>query len=128
MASEQITDSLVVTCFASATAGLVGRSLCHPFDTLKAKLQLSESQQRIMSIARTTWSNEGIRGFYRGLGAVLAGGVPGVCIYITTYETTKARIQQNPFYQKYPFWTYAFSGMFAEAIWLAYICIEAIMY
>lgn len=32
---------------------------------------------------------EGIGGLYRGIGAVMVGGVPGMCLYLTTYEATK---------------------------------------
>ncbi|CAN0310423.1 unnamed protein product, partial [Scytosiphon promiscuus] len=32
---------------------------------------------------------EGVSGLYRGVGAVVVGGVPGTCIYLTTYEATK---------------------------------------
>lgn len=32
---------------------------------------------------------EGVGGLYRGVGAVVVGGVPGTCIYLTTYEATK---------------------------------------
>lgn len=39
----------------------------------------------------SVWSRraEGVGGLYRGIGAVLVGGVPGMCLYLTTYEATK---------------------------------------
>ena len=33
--------------------------------------------------------NEGVRGLYRGIGAVLVGGIPATCLYLTTYEAAK---------------------------------------
>eukprot|EP00903_Cladosiphon_okamuranus_P019808 g18206.t1 len=32
---------------------------------------------------------EGVGGLYRGIGAVMVGGVPGMCLYLTTYEASK---------------------------------------
>jgi hypothetical protein len=32
----------------------------------------------------------GILGFYKGFGAVLVGGIPGVSIYLTSYEVVTA--------------------------------------
>lgn len=31
-------------------------------------------------------SEEGFAGFYRGIGAVLVGGIPATSVYLTTYE------------------------------------------
>ena len=68
---------LYPTVLGSATAGLVARLICHPIDTVKSRLQAGQSAFR---------SLEGIGALYRGLGAVVVGGVPGVCIYMTSYE------------------------------------------
>ena len=65
------------TALGSATAGLVARVICHPIDTVKSRLQAGQSAFR---------AQEGIRALFRGLGAVVVGGVPGVCIYMTSYE------------------------------------------
>ena len=65
------------TALGSATAGLVARVICHPIDTVKSRLQAGQSAFR---------AQEGIRTLFRGLGAVVVGGVPGVCIYMTSYE------------------------------------------
>jgi solute carrier family 25 (mitochondrial citrate transporter), member 1 len=65
------------TILGSATAGLIARVICHPIDTIKSRLQAGQSAVR---------SLEGFGALYRGIGAVLVGGVPGVCIYMTSYE------------------------------------------
>lgn len=114
---EEKKDSLLLTCLSSGTAGLVGRTICHPIDTLKAKLQINDSPAGLLKVVRTTWQQEGIAGFYRGLGAVMLGGIPGVCLYITTYEASKAALQEQPFIHQHPFWSYLASGMVAEATW-----------
>ena len=65
------------TVLGSASAGLIARVICHPIDTVKSRLQAGQSAFR---------SLEGVSALYRGLGAVVVGGVPGVCIYLTSYE------------------------------------------
>lgn len=71
------------TILGSATAGLIARVICHPIDTIKSRLQAGQSALR---------SLEGIGALYRGIGAVLIGGVPGVCIYMTSYEVTAYKL------------------------------------
>ena len=67
------------TILGSASAGLIARVICHPMDTIKSRLQAGQSAFR---------SLEGIGALYRGIGAVICGGVPGVCIYMTSYEVS----------------------------------------
>ncbi|RYH29835.1 solute carrier family 25 protein [archaeon] len=110
-------ESLLLTCLASGSAGLVGRMLCHPMDTIKAKLQSVESPTSFLRIVRDTWRKEKINGFYRGIGAVLVGGVPGVCLYLSSYEYCKQQLETTPLSQQYPFYKYMLSGITAEAIW-----------
>lgn len=71
------------TVLGSATAGLISRVLCHPLDTIKSRLQAGQSAFR---------STESFRALYRGVGAVVLGGVPGVCIYMTSYEVASHRV------------------------------------
>lgn len=110
-------DSWLLTCLASGSAGLVGRTLCHPMDTIKAKLQSVESPSSFLQMARDTWRKEKIYGFYRGLGVVLVGGVPGVCLYLSSYEYCKQQLHATSLGQEYPFFKYILSGVAAEAIW-----------
>jgi Mitochondrial carrier protein len=39
-----------------------------------------------------TYRTEGVRGLYRGLGAVLVGGTPGTMLYLCSYELLKVRL------------------------------------
>lgn len=111
-------SNLLVTCLASACAGLIGRTICHPIDTVKAQVQMSNKDIRLKDLIHTIWKSEGIAGFYRGIGAVTIGGVPGVCVYITTYEKCKHFLQQrSALFREQPFLSYLFSGMAAEATW-----------
>lgn len=114
--------NLLITALSSATAGLVGRLICHPIDTVKSKLQASDSLLSIRHTVRSTINQEGLIGLYRGLGGVLVGGVPGVALYISSYELSKDYLTQfnyngqKPF-QNNEFSVYMVSGLVAEASW-----------
>lgn len=108
-------DSLYLNSLASATAGCVGRMICHPIDTIKSKIQASDSFRGIRDVIQKTWRNEGIKGFYKGLGVVLIGSAPGVCIYFTTYEQSKTTLLSYNIAN--PFAVYLASGMIAEIAW-----------
>lgn len=101
-------DSLATNVIASSAAGLISRFICHPIDTLKVRYHLEyklplahlwQTQSRIQApivataefrglwaAAKTTVFRDGIKGFYRGIGAVLVGGIPATSLYLTSYE------------------------------------------
>ena len=82
-------NELIVDLLGSATAGIIARTICHPIDTIKSRLQSGNVEfQSFMSTMSKTVNNEGIRGLYRGIGPVLVGGIPGVSIYLTAYEVS----------------------------------------
>eukprot|EP01040_Poterioochromonas_malhamensis_P004760 gene4760-5110_t len=108
-------SEFLVNALSSTTAGLIGRFACHPIDTCKAKLQVTD-KRRLRDVISSTWKKEGIPGFYKGIGAVLVGGVPGVCVYITTYDQSKAQLLNYQFGRDNPFLVYLSSGMIAEAV------------
>ena len=62
---------------ASAAAGLTGRCVCHPMDTVKAQLQAGKP---------AVWK---LRALYRGVGVALLGGIPATAIYLNTYDYAK---------------------------------------
>mmetsp|Transcript_57536 Transcript_57536/g.130369 ORF Transcript_57536/g.130369 Transcript_57536/m.130369 type:complete len:305 (-) Transcript_57536:238-1152(-) len=95
---KEMTSDLPVWCFSSCVAGLVGRVFCHPLDTLKARLQaegpaITGGRISMLGVAKSTFLSEGIRGFYRGFSAVAIGGTPATCIYLTSYEISKASLE-----------------------------------
>ena len=87
---------------ASSAAGFVSRVICHPIDTLKARLQAPQ-----LGAPR--------HGLYRGLTAALVGGVPATCMYLTSYELCKKTLSATPVLEDSPFAVYFVSGMAAEA-------------
>jgi solute carrier family 25 (mitochondrial folate transporter), member 32 len=110
----QVSDT-VVNLASSSCAGAITRLFCHPIDTCKAKIQSVDSFRGIADVVQKTYKIEGIRGFYQGLGVAMIGGIPGVCLYISTYEWSKNKLLENKNIS--PFMTYFISGMVAETIW-----------
>lgn len=107
----------VVNIASSALAGLISRLVCHPIDTCKAKIQSGDTFRGVSDVVTKTLKHEGVRGFYQGIGAALFGGIPGVCIYISTYEASKAHLNSYSWMAANPFVSYFLSGMAAEAVW-----------
>lgn len=101
-------DEAIRNIISSAAAGLAGRLICHPIDTIKAQLQAGK-------VSCGTNSSLNIRALYRGLGVTLIGGIPATAIYLNTYDYTKQMMseQKNPIPQ---FIVYMTAGMVAEAL------------
>lgn len=108
------------TMLGGATSGFFGRLMCHPLDTCKARIQAPPSfgyqTTSVWKSFRTTFANEGFAGLYRGIGVVTVGGVPGACMYFTSYEYSKA-VFSDPSNRlsKYPQLCHFTAGMIAEA-------------
>mmetsp|Transcript_16658 Transcript_16658/g.24183 ORF Transcript_16658/g.24183 Transcript_16658/m.24183 type:complete len:307 (+) Transcript_16658:42-962(+) len=116
--SHETHTSLYHSVLGSATAGIISRFLCHPIDTCKAKLQFSDAKifAGTISTAMQTIRNEGVLGLYQGVGAVIVGGVPGVVIYLISYEKSKEFINSSfSFFKEHPSLSYFSAGMIAEA-------------
>ena len=131
--------AMVSSTLGSAVAGIVSRIFTHPIDTAKSRLQaqyptsssilqVSKYKYRgTLDVLSKTFRSEGIRGLYRGFGAILVGGTPGTVTYLCTYELAKdtlGRLQQQ---QRNPstweeaeasggFVVHFCSGMIAETI------------
>ena len=112
-----MSNESVINIASSALAGLISRLVCHPIDTCKAKIQSGEHFKGISDVVSKTLKNEGVRGFYSGMSAALFGGIPGVCIYISTYEASKSHLNKYEWVKDNPFVSYFISGMAAEAVW-----------
>ncbi|CAM9558423.1 unnamed protein product [Chrysoparadoxa australica] len=104
---------------ASSSAGLLGRICLHPLDTAKARLQSPNGGEfkNTLHVLRVAMTEEGVKGLYRGFGAVALGGTPGTCIYLTTYEALKRHFLAAPLMQDEGnhFLAYSAAGMLAEA-------------
>jgi hypothetical protein len=117
---------MMINASSSAAAGIVGRIFTHPLDTAKARLQAPGSPGGsnpvyggpIDALVRTTRS-EGIRGLYRGFGAVIVGGTPGTVLYLCTYDLAKQKLvslrsNRSEANADDDFVVHFFSGMIAE--------------
>ena len=90
---------IYVLYIGSATAGFIARTICHPIDTAKSRLQSNNFlvQTNTIGVIKDLYLKEGWRGLYRGYGAVALGGVPGICIYLTTYEVSLVSAPNHPY-------------------------------
>ncbi|RNE96738.1 mitochondrial carrier protein [Trypanosoma conorhini] len=118
---------------SAAAAGMMARLVCHPLDTTKTVAFTGFCGERhtpdaprgtttknvFWSSTRSIYRQEGVPGFYRGVGVATLGSAPGVALYLTTYTWS------NEFLQKYrngalrdvPSWTmHLFCGFLAEAV------------
>lgn len=107
----------LINLASSAWAGLISKAVCHPIDTCKAKLQSGATFSGLSDLISKTIKTEGIKGFYRGLGVVLVGGVPGVVVYLTSYDACKKYLSKFSFSESNPFTSFFISGMVAEIVW-----------
>jgi inorganic pyrophosphatase/solute carrier family 25 iron transporter 28/37 len=89
-------DDTVKTIVASAGGGLVGRTLLHPLDTLKSKVQASP-RVSLKTVSVDIFAKEGFRGFYRGFPVAAMGSIPGVALYFTTFHFLQDKFEaKNP--------------------------------
>mmetsp|Transcript_60041 Transcript_60041/g.178009 ORF Transcript_60041/g.178009 Transcript_60041/m.178009 type:complete len:354 (+) Transcript_60041:218-1279(+) len=93
-------NTLLHDALGSATASIISRSLTHPLDTAKARLQApvtstpasTRPYSGTFDVIRRTIRREGVRGLYRGFPAVVVGGTPGTMAYLCGYEFFKGRM------------------------------------
>lgn len=96
--TESTTSIVLVNASSSAAAGIIGRIFTHPLDTVKARLQ-APPQFGASTVYRgpidalvSTARSEGVRGLYRGFGAVIVGGTPGTVLYLCSYDFAKREL------------------------------------
>ena len=128
-----IDTTLIANLMGSAAAGIIARIFTHPLDTAKARLQAVGSShlnyRGPIDVLVRTGQTEGIRGLYRGFGAVIVGGTPGTVMYLCSYEMAKEALgkavhgQGQPQHDQeslrqagFDFVVHFSSGMIAEAV------------
>ncbi|KAG0044946.1 hypothetical protein BGZ83_009770 [Gryganskiella cystojenkinii] len=77
---------------ASSAAALCSRLCTHPLDTLKTRIQVSNTRQPLLS---TLGSLVKTGGLYRGLPIALTLSVPGLSVYLTAYDLTKEHLARK---------------------------------
>lgn len=112
-------DKSVLISFLSGTiSGSISKLLTHPMDTIKAKMQVYQDKkfEGIMSIFKKTYSEEGIKGFYKGINISVVGSIPASGLYFGSYEYAKKNLLKGDFFKKHEAVSHLIGGMFAEAI------------
>ncbi|KAJ7895995.1 mitochondrial carrier domain-containing protein [Mycena olivaceomarginata] len=92
-------DKLSNTAYSVMSGGskLAALSLTYPYQVVRSRIQFyqvdvsrnnatSHLYPTIPATVRRTWAQEGVRGFYRGLGTNLVRVLPGTCITFVVYE------------------------------------------
>ncbi|KAG0258876.1 hypothetical protein BG011_003012 [Mortierella polycephala] len=77
---------------ASSAAALCSRLCTHPFDTLKTRIQVSNTPQSLLPTFLDLVRNGGL---YRGLPIALALSAPGLSVYLTVYDLSKDAISRH---------------------------------
>ncbi|CDW72794.1 mitochondrial carrier [Stylonychia lemnae] len=127
-------NSTLTSSISGLIASSVGKTIVHPVDTIKAKLQVQSNQKnkntsmnqnarssllqqsRILSIANETIRSQGPGGLYRGFAINVLGSIPAAGIYFGSYEFFKNNTLQYHFLQQNPFISYLCGGLFAETM------------
>ncbi|KAF2235163.1 mitochondrial folate transporter-like protein/carrier [Viridothelium virens] len=93
-----------INSFCGAMAGVASGIVTCPLDVIKTKLQAqsgfrpyngthppatSKIYSGMIGTARTIWTQDGLRGMYRGLGPMLLGYLPTWAVYMTVYEGSR---------------------------------------
>ncbi|KAJ1898671.1 mitochondrial ornithine carrier protein [Kickxella alabastrina] len=74
-------------------AGMMGKFVEYPFDTVKVRLQTSAAFSGTIDCLRQTWHNEGPQGFYRGLTSPLVGAMAENALAFYSYNRIQAAIR-----------------------------------
>lgn len=86
------TDTIIASALSKVFAG----TSTYPTQVIRSRLQRYDPSAKVISkgpgivaLTKDLWLNEGIRGFYKGLGPNLARVVPSTCVTFLVYENTK---------------------------------------
>eukprot|EP01134_Creolimax_fragrantissima_P004927 CFRG4927T1 len=89
---DQPKKSFLMHIVAGGGAGATESLICHPLDTIKTRMQLSQSVGRSMSpfaTAKRIVSREGATSLYKGLVPVVSGIIPKMAIRFSSFEFYK---------------------------------------
>ena len=71
---------------AGAAAGMVATLATHPLDTLRLRMAVDPAARSLPAAVKLLASEGGVRAFYRGLGASVAGIAPYMAIELSTFD------------------------------------------
>ena len=101
--SSDSNNRTYATILGGLFAGGINKLITHPIDTMKAKLQVQKNRlvgeelkmYGVRYMIKKTIAEEGIRGFYPGVGIAVLGGIPGTSLYFSTYEISKKYLKNH---------------------------------
>lgn len=76
----------------SAVSKMAAGSITYPYQVVRARLQTYDAAQRYKGagdVVKKVFQNEGIAGFYKGMGPNLVRVVPSTCVTFLVYENVK---------------------------------------
>jgi len=104
-----------INAFSGATAGFMSGLVTCPLDVIKTKLQAQGSfsnhfhtgpnppaamlYKGFLGTAKTVLRQDGLVGFYRGLGPMLLGYLPTWAVYMTVYDRTRQHFKDRGYDQ-----------------------------
>lgn len=82
---------------AGIAGGVLTSLILHPIDLIKVRLQVQDGKQYrgIVQAVTKTWRNEGLTGFYRGVGPACWGSGASWGLYFHFYEAAKRRMARS---------------------------------
>lgn len=87
------------TLVISTLAKLVAGAVTYPYQVIRARVQNYDSEARfgkgVLGVAGRVFKEEGIRGFYRGLGPAVFRVMPATWVTFLVYENVKHRLQDG---------------------------------
>ncbi|KAJ7929114.1 mitochondrial carrier domain-containing protein [Mycena leptocephala] len=84
-------DKLSNTSYSLMSGGskIIALGITYPYQVVRSRIQnnaTSHLYPTIPATIRRTWAQEGVRGFYRGLGTNFVRVLPGTCVTFVVYE------------------------------------------
>jgi len=80
---------------SGAFAGICFWLVALPLDTVKTIVQTNTSGRSSLQLISERYAQEGIRGFYRGMGVALLRGIPAAATTFTAYDMVSAWLQES---------------------------------
>ncbi|GAA5805377.1 mitochondrial carrier domain-containing protein [Helicostylum pulchrum] len=112
MSNETIIDGYYL--FASSIAALVARTITHPLDTIKTRIQTSSKGTNLLKQVIFPTNAHKLTSLYRGLPVTLLFSVPALSVYLTCYESTKQVLDRHYHIDRHSVYSHLISGCFAE--------------
>jgi solute carrier family 25 (mitochondrial carnitine/acylcarnitine transporter), member 20/29 len=92
--NKQGTTPMLAIMFSGGVAGMVNWTLAIPIDTIKSRIQSSQTKKSIDLVVRELMAESGIKGFFRGLAPTLLRAFPASAALFFGVETSKALLDR----------------------------------